>query len=170
MASSSSSSSSSSNSNSPDTAVYYDAFLSFRGDDTRNGFTSYLNDALKQKGYKIFFDDTNLQRGNAISKGLIKAIEDSRSSIVVLSENYAFSSWCLAELAKIAECMESKKQTVLPIFYHVDPSVVRNQSGSYREAFKKHENNPQLDLTKVNSWREALKEVANIAGWHLNKS
>ena len=94
-----SSSSSSTNSN-PPTVLVYDVFLSFRGDDTRNGFSSYLSEALIQQGYKIFFDDQNLQRGKAISKELLKGIEDSRSSIVVLSENFAFSSWCLTELAK----------------------------------------------------------------------
>ena len=132
--------SSSSNSN-PQKATVYDVFMSFRGEDTRKGFTSYLHEALIQQGYKIFFDDENLPRGKAISKGLLKAIEDSRSSIVILSENYAFSSWCLTELAKIVECMESKGQIVLSIFYHVDPSHVRNQRESYRKAFEKHESN-----------------------------
>ncbi|KAF3449314.1 hypothetical protein FNV43_RR10042 [Rhamnella rubrinervis] len=161
--------SSSSNSNPPKETVY-DVFMNFRGEDTRSGFTSYLYDALIQQGYKTFFDDENLPRGKAISKGLLKAIEDSRSSIVILSENYAFSSWCLTELAKIVDCMENKGQIVLPIFYHVDPSHVRNQRESYGKAFEKHESNSELNPMEVDSWKKALKGVANLGGWTLKKS
>lgn len=71
----------------PRKVIVYDVFLSFRGEDTRSGFTSHLYNALMQQGYKTFFDDDNLERGKTISTGLLKAIEDSRSSIVVLSDN-----------------------------------------------------------------------------------
>ncbi|KAF3449311.1 hypothetical protein FNV43_RR10039 [Rhamnella rubrinervis] len=154
---------------SPNSNSNYDVFLSFRGDDTRRGFTSHLYAALIQRGYKAFFDDEHLQRGKVISKGLMKAIDCSRSSVVVLSENYAFSSWCLTELAKIVERMETKGLIVLPIFYHVNPCQVRKQTGTYRDAFKKHENNPELDLDEVDSWRDALKAVSNLAGWTLDE-
>lgn len=149
--------------------VVYDVFLSFRGEDTRNGFTSHLYNALVQKGYKTFFDNDNLERGKAISAGLLKAIEDSFSSVVVLSENYAFSSWCLIELAKIVECMKSKGQIVLPIFYHVNPSHVRKQIGSYKKAFIRHDKDPKLDFEDVESWKDALTTVGNLAGWTLEE-
>jgi hypothetical protein len=35
----------------------YDVFLSFRGEDTRNGFTSHLNGILRHKGITTFIDD-----------------------------------------------------------------------------------------------------------------
>ena len=132
---SSTSSYSDSNKNPQKVVEEHDVFLSFRGEDTRSGFTSYLYDALVKEGIKTFFDDDNLARGKAISAGLIKAIEGSRSSVVVLSENYAFSSWCLTELCKIVECMDTSGLIVVPIFYHVNPSHVRKLIGSYREAF-----------------------------------
>ena len=70
-----SSSSSSSNSN-PPTVLVYDVFLSFRGDDTRSGFTSHLYNALIRKQYKTFYDNDNLKRGKSIATELLKAIED----------------------------------------------------------------------------------------------
>ena len=147
----------------------HDVFLSFRGEDTGTDFTSYLYHALDTEGIKTFFDREKLMRGKAISTELMKAIQGSRSLVVVLSENYAFSSWCLIELTKIVECMDTLGLIVLPIFYHVNPSHVRNLGGSYREAFEKHENNPKLDSEEVETWRDALKRVRNLAGWPLDE-
>ncbi|KAF3437655.1 hypothetical protein FNV43_RR20411 [Rhamnella rubrinervis] len=157
---------------------HYDVFLSFRGEDTRKNFTGHLREALRQKGFQTFFDDDKLERGKELPSGLLTAIEDSQCSIVVLSENYADSSWCLTELAKIVECKGTSSGKILPIFYHVDPGHVRNQTGSYGEAFKKHEedakhNNHEdkakLNTEEVQSWRDALKTVGNLAGWHVTK-
>ncbi|XP_030958296.1 disease resistance-like protein DSC1 [Quercus lobata] len=144
----------------------FDVFLSFRGEDTRLGFVSHLYNALCQQGINTFIDN-NLQRGEEISVGLFKVIESSRISIIVFSENYASSKWCLDELAKIVEC-KKKDQLVLPIFYNIDPSEVRNQKGKFGEALSKHEE--KLKDYKVQSWREVLSEAANISGWHYQRS
>ncbi|KAL6184319.1 hypothetical protein ACLB2K_045721 [Fragaria x ananassa] len=60
----------------------YDVFLSFRGEDTRKGFTDYLYDKLQWRGIRTFRDDPELQRGTTISPELISAIEQSRFAIV----------------------------------------------------------------------------------------
>ena len=150
---------SSSNSSSMASCKKYDVFLSFRGEDTRMNFTSHLHEALKQKKVKTYID-YQLEKGDEISQGLIKAIEDSHVSIVIMSENYASSKWCLEELSKILECQKNQGQIVIPVFYNIDPSHVRKQTGSYEQAFVKH----QEDL-RCNKWRAALTEVANLSGW-----
>ncbi|KAL4642426.1 hypothetical protein ACB092_02G017200 [Castanea dentata] len=146
----------------------YDAFLSFCGVDTRKNFTDHLYTALKQKGITTFRDDEELERGKYINSELLKAIEESKYAIIVLSRNYASSKWCLIELAKIVECMKDNGLTVLPVFYHVDSSDVRNQTGTTLiEAFAKHTRNPKINKEDVQAWKAALKEVGNISGWHL---
>ena len=40
-------------------------------------------------------------RGKAISAEILKAIEELKFAILILSKNYASSTWCLDELAKI---------------------------------------------------------------------
>ncbi|CAL8082713.1 unnamed protein product [Prunus armeniaca] len=109
-------------------------------------------------------DNEELQRGTTIAPELLTAIEQSRFAIVVLSPNYASSSWCLDEITKIVECMETRG-TILPIFYHVDPSYVRKQMGSFAESFTKREEIFRKDMAKVRQWREALFKVANFSGW-----
>ena len=142
----------------------YDVFLSFRGEDTRNSFTSNLNGILRHNGINTFMDD-KLQRGENISTELLEAIESSRISIIIFSKNYASSTWCLDELVKILEC-KNNGQVVLPVFYKVDPSDVRNQNGKFGEAFMKHEEKFKDNKKKVQKWRAALKEASNISGWH----
>uniref|UniRef100_A0A2N9GEV9 TIR domain-containing protein n=1 Tax=Fagus sylvatica TaxID=28930 RepID=A0A2N9GEV9_FAGSY len=145
----------------------YDVFLSFRGRDTRNNFTDHLYAALKQKGIVTFRDDEKLERGKSISLELLKAVEESRFAIVILSKNYASSTWCLEELEKIVRCMKEKGMTVLPVFCDVDPSDVRNQRGTFAQAFVEYEECFKENIEKVQTWRKALMEVANISGWHL---
>ena len=70
-------------------------------------------------------DNERLERGKSISPKLLKAIEESRISIVIFLRNYASLTWCLDELAKIIQCIKVMGMTILPIFYDVDPSDVR---------------------------------------------
>ncbi|XP_040365786.1 disease resistance protein RPV1 isoform X2 [Rosa chinensis] len=144
----------------------YDVFLSFRGEDTRKGFTGHLHMALKEAGINAFIDD-QLRRGEDITAELVQAIEGSRISVIVFSRRYADSGWCLEELVKIMECRTTLGQMVLPIFYDVDPSVVRRQTGIFADAFKKHEERFREDKVKVQRWRDALTEAANLSGHHL---
>lgn len=158
-------SSSSSYSSSTTQSWTYDVFLSFRGKDTRNNFISHLHSKFVGNGIKIFLDDLGLDRGENIEPALFKAIEESQISVVVFSENYASSEWCLNELVKILhQCKESKQQIVYPVFYKVDPTVVRYQRGSFGDAFANHERRFKDNSEKVRIWREALKESANFSG------
>ncbi|TQD93664.1 hypothetical protein C1H46_020668 [Malus baccata] len=54
-----------------------------------------------------------------------------------------------------------------PIFYKVDPSDVRHQRNSYGAAFVNH--SCRYDLEKVQRWRLALTEAADLKGATLNK-
>ncbi|KAF3448094.1 hypothetical protein FNV43_RR08802 [Rhamnella rubrinervis] len=155
MSKSSSSTSSSYKSINPQkVGAEFDVFLSFSGQDTRTGFPSYLHHSLVSKGIKTFFDSkiTN-------SKGVVKAIQGSQCSVVILSENFAFSSWCLTELCTIVECIDTSALIVLPVFYHVNPYHIKKLSGRYKDAFKKLENDPILIFEEVEAWRAALKRV-----------
>ncbi|PRQ24817.1 putative TIR domain, P-loop containing nucleoside triphosphate hydrolase [Rosa chinensis] len=144
----------------------HDVFLSFRGEDTRKGFTSHLYHELHYwQAIKTFKDDRELDIGSRISPELLSAIRESQLAIVVLSPHYASSTWCLDELTKIIECMEARN-AILPIFYEVNPSDVRKQRGSFAEAFTMHEEKfGEVDAEKVKQWRVALTKAANLSGW-----
>ncbi|MED6113714.1 hypothetical protein PIB30_073395 [Stylosanthes scabra] len=116
----------------------YDVFLSFRGTDTGN-----LYKALSSKGISTFFDDEDIESGDEITPTLVRAIQESRIAII---ENDLL---------------------VLPVFYDVDPSDVRYQRKSFEEAMTKHNERYKNDLNKVQKWKDALYQVANLSGHHF---
>lgn len=142
-------------------------FLSFRGEDTRYSFTSHLHEALSRKMIATFIDN-ELERGDEISPSLSNAIEGSKILVVVFSKGYASSRWCLGELVKILECKKMYGQIVIPVFYHVDPSDVRNRTGSFGNGFAEVEERFKEQPEMVQGWRNALTEAANLSGWLLS--
>ncbi|KAL7616431.1 hypothetical protein Lser_V15G03387 [Lactuca serriola] len=157
----------------------YDVFLSFRGLDTRHGFTDHLYKALIDANISTFLDDEEIETGQVLKPELKMAIKASRASIIVLSENYATSTWCLEELVLILEQRISSNHIVIPIFYHVEPTHVRKQQSSFGDAMAEHKKtmDEETDETKrrqwaqnIDQWNKALFEVANLKGNDVNGS
>ncbi|RVW62612.1 TMV resistance protein N [Vitis vinifera] len=82
-------------------------------------------------------DDEELPRGEEIAPELLKAIEESRSAIIVFSKTYAHSKWCLEELVKIMKCKEEREQM--------------NADEERKE--------------KIRKWKTALRQASNLAGY-----
>ncbi|CAI9304506.1 unnamed protein product [Lactuca saligna] len=145
----------------------YNVFLSFRGEDNRNAFTDHLYDALIRAGIVTFRDNEEIRRGEELQLEIERAIKGSRASVVVFSEKYATSTWCLDELALILQQRRECNHFVLPVFYHVDPSDVRKQTGTF--AIKVKASSRWTD-ENVSLWKKALKEVPDLAGMVLSGS
>ncbi|CAM8956302.1 unnamed protein product [Rhodiola kirilowii] len=112
----------------------HQVFLSFRGENVSRTFIDHLYEALKGSGFKVSRDNDGLEHGQYIESKLYQTIERSQLSIVTFSRRYADSGWCLDELVKIMDCRVTLGHTVLPVFYNVEPTHVRHQSGPYKEA------------------------------------
>ncbi|KAJ0232055.1 NB-ARC domain-containing protein [Hirschfeldia incana] len=153
MASSSSSSSSSS-------SKKYDVFLSFRKEDTGRTFVSHLYRSLHQKGVRTYRDQ-NQQTGEGarMSDEVSQAIEESAISVVVVSENYASSTWCLEVLAKITEGLDSTF-TIIPVLYDVHPHELIVGIEKFVEAFRRHDE--REDPKTVNRWRDSLSRLSDF--------
>ncbi|KAL3745179.1 hypothetical protein ACJRO7_014310 [Eucalyptus globulus] len=145
----------------------YEVFLSFRGKDTRKGFTDYLYNSLVNAGIHVFKDDNELRVGEEIGPELLCSITQSTISIPIISENYVTSKWCLRELVQMLKCKRSKGQKVLPIFYKVEPHQVRHLTGRLRKAIDAHKKNTEEMVVK--EWEDALKEVSSLKGWESEK-
>ncbi|GJZ63251.1 TMV resistance protein N-like protein isoform X1 [Tanacetum coccineum] len=151
----------------------YDVFLSFRGADTRNNFTNHLHTALVNANIKTFLDDNEIETGLYLKPELESAIRASRASIVVLSKNYASSTWCLNELVLILEQHMKFNHIVIPVFYHVEPTDVRKQQNSFGDAMVDHKQKMEAETNvdkknewaqKMEIWKNALAQVANLKG------
>lgn len=150
-------------------AFRYSAFISFRGLDTRRGFSGFLNKYLTDRGFRTFFDDGEIEIGTQITVRIHKGIEDSRIFIPILSENYASSSFCLDELVKIlAEFQKGNGRWVFPVFYYVSISDVKNQTGSYGQALAVLKNG--VEHERFEKWISALTSIADFRGCHMERS
>ncbi|MCI37905.1 TIR-NBS-LRR resistance protein, partial [Trifolium medium] len=109
-----------------------------------------------------------IEKGNQVWAELVEAIKDSTLLLVVFSENYASSTWCLNELVEIMEC-HKYGQVVVPVFYKIDPSHVRKHTGSYRTALAKHKMQAgKNDDKMMQNWKNALSQAANLSGFDSN--
>ncbi|XP_039158652.1 TMV resistance protein N-like [Eucalyptus grandis] len=149
----------------------YQVFLSFRGPDTRDGFTDCLYHSLTDAGIYVFRDDEELRVGERIDGALQRVINNSSIYIPIFSRTYASSHWCLRELAQIVEnaSKSSWHKGILPIFFDVEPDDVKLKTPLYRNAILNLEREKNLSTEQVDSWREALKEVDAIKGWEVKK-
>jgi hypothetical protein len=149
----------------------YDVFISFRGEDTRAGFTSHLHAALN-RSYLETYIDYRIEKGNQVWTELVEAIKDSTLFLVVFSENYANSTWCLNEIVEIMECRNKNEEdnvVVIPVFYQIEPSHVRKQTGSYGSALEKHKKQGgKNDDKMMQNWKNALFQAANLSGFDSN--
>ncbi|KAL7238040.1 hypothetical protein ACSBR2_004188 [Camellia fascicularis] len=75
----------------------------------------------------------------------------------------------------ILKCRKTTRHVVLPIFYHINPSHVRKQIGSFKEAFTCYEERFQTEsgerrvewMVKVEKWKAALREAVDLAGMNI---
>ncbi|KAK4259250.1 hypothetical protein QN277_005598 [Acacia crassicarpa] len=146
------------------TATKYDVFLSFRGEDTRDAFSSYLYEALCNANIHTFMDH-KLHKGQHIAPVLLKTIEESEISLIIFSKDYASSTWCMDELVHIMKCRDKYGRIVIPVFYNVDPSNIRKQDGSFGDGFAKLKFRFKHNLEKVQEWKNALIQSTKLSGW-----
>ncbi|KAK1394374.1 hypothetical protein POM88_013430 [Heracleum sosnowskyi] len=145
-------------------ASFCHVFLSFRGE-TRDKFTCFLYEALKAQGFVAFMDKSDIRVGDEVDLTIKEGIKNSMSAIIIFSQNYAYSTWCLDELVLILERKKNSRYFIIPIFYEVKIGDIKHQLGNYGLALEKHRGRHS---DKVEKWREALVQVGNILGDHVD--
>ncbi|KAF7848730.1 hypothetical protein BT93_L1613 [Corymbia citriodora subsp. variegata] len=130
----------------------FEAFLSFRGLDTRNNFINCL------------------YIGQKIGGSLLRALTDSQIYIPIFSKGFTSSSWCLREIAHMIDCTSKSggdKKQILPIFFDVEPDDVKLKTELYIDALSKHKK--KYGSHEVKRWGDALVEVSTRVGWKLER-
>ncbi|RDY08076.1 Disease resistance protein RPS6, partial [Mucuna pruriens] len=146
----------------------YDVFVSFRGIDFRRWFLSHLLTLLKVKQIISFVDD-ELERREEMWSSLVEAFEGSPISLIIFSQDYASSCWCLEELVTILEFGEQFGQIVIPVFYNVEPK----NEGNFLSCMLNTSPKQTLILTYFSLYvrrddHELLKEILKLVLTRLN--
>lgn len=103
----------------------HQVFISFRGADVRKTFVSFLGKAL-ERGCVNYYVDTKELKGEVLDI-LFQRIQESRLVLIILSENYMQSNWCIEELRTAIKDIKESRRKVIPIFYNVKVADVKDK-------------------------------------------
>uniref|UniRef100_M4E8I9 TIR domain-containing protein n=1 Tax=Brassica campestris TaxID=3711 RepID=M4E8I9_BRACM len=137
-------------------------FISFRGEDVRNHFVSFLDPALRRANINVFLDENELLNTDLAS--LLTRIEESEIAMVIFSNNYPDSDRSLDGLAKMKELRDQGRLIVIPIFYNLDPLVVKELRGDFGDKFRDLQRIHLHQLERTQKWEEALVTIPDIRG------
>ncbi|ESQ39584.1 hypothetical protein EUTSA_v10001122mg [Eutrema salsugineum] len=138
-------------------------FISFHRDELRDNFIRYLVWALIDERINVFID-----RGEANKREIRNfstMIEDSDIAVVIFSKRYTESEICLNELQKMHEHAEQNRlMRVIPVFYDVSTSDVKNLEGEFGTHFKEMKEKYRNDPLKFLNWEGSLSSIACRTG------
>lgn len=136
----------------------YDVFISC-GDDTLFSFTGFLAHSLNDRGFYTCINHT-------------ESIQNCKIFIFIISHGYVSRLDQLVNIMdQFAKGNYGPRRWILPVFYHVNPSDVRNQTGAFGEAFDSVCKNFLIhDRDRFQNLISLLRQVADFYGWHLDRA
>ncbi|CAN1730121.1 Disease resistance-like protein DSC1 [Linum perenne] len=139
-------------------------FLNYCHEDTGNGFVSHLSTALVCKGIPVspIGKYSEMRKSTTTTSIVSSAIKKAKLSILIISNRYAQTQYCLDELVLIIKEMENNSQIVIPVFYHVNTTDIEEVNGVFGEAFDQFAES-QSSSRKA-EWSAALVASANVTG------
>lgn len=105
----------------------YDAFISHASED-KVDFVRPLAEKLLSSGFKIWYDDFQLQVGDSLRRTIDKGLANSRFGIVVLSPSFFAKNWPQYELDGLVTKEINGEKVILPVWYKVSKDEVMNYS------------------------------------------
>ncbi|XP_023633293.1 protein PHLOEM PROTEIN 2-LIKE A5 isoform X2 [Capsella rubella] len=140
-------------------------FINFRGIKLRKNFISFLAAALRDARFNVFMDEDE-PLGSDLDN-LFTRINESNIALVIFSKDYTTSKWCLDELAEIKKCKDQGHLRVIPIFYKIEPLVVKQLRGKFGDGFRDMKRNHQHEPERTQEWKDALVSIPLIKGMSL---
>ncbi|CAH2046404.1 unnamed protein product [Thlaspi arvense] len=137
-------------------------FISFNGAEHRDNFIRYLVWGLRSERINVFIDTGEANRREI--RNLFTKIEDSNIAVVIFSKRYTESEICLNELQKMHEHAEQNRLVVIPVFYDVSTSDVKNLEGEFGSHFKEMKEKYRNDPLKMLNWEDSLSSISERTG------
>lgn len=111
----------------PPEEIGYDAFISHASED-KDDFVRPLSGILKEYGFRIWYDEFELEIGDSLRESIDKGLVTSRYGIVVLSPKFLDKNWTKYELNSLVAREIEGKKVILPIWHNVTRQQVMQYS------------------------------------------
>ncbi|AFY36276.1 SUMF1/EgtB/PvdO family nonheme iron enzyme [Calothrix sp. PCC 7507] len=141
----------------------HDIFISHASED-KDDFVRPLAQKLKEKGYRVWYDEFSLVIGDSLSISIDKGLSESRFGIIVLSQHFINKSWTQRELQGMVQKEINSGKVILPIWHRITHTEVRKFSPTLAD--KLASDSTQGFPKVVNDIEAALKK-AGITGQQL---
>ncbi|MFM4680343.1 toll/interleukin-1 receptor domain-containing protein [Aeromonas media] len=109
----------------PPEKIGYDAFISHASED-KDDFVRPLAGILKEYGFRIWYDEFELEIGDSLRESIDKGLVTSRYGIVVLSPKFLDKNWTKYELNSLVAREIEGKKVILPIWHNVTKNKLCN--------------------------------------------
>jgi hypothetical protein len=108
--------------------VLTDIFLSYASED-RDSVARPLAEELKQRGFRIWYDEFDLKIGDSLTREIDKGLATCRFGVVVLSDYFFAKQWPQRELAGLVSREASQEhKLILPVWHNITASAIRKHS------------------------------------------
>src|SRR5262245_62056437 len=102
----------------------WDFFISYAHED-KDAVARPLADALKGKGYEVWFDEFALRVGDRLSGAINEGLAKSRFVVVILSHAFFRKQWTVTELGAVLGREDDGSKVLLPILHDIEVAEVK---------------------------------------------
>ena len=112
--------------NSSEIYYEYDAFVSYADEDSKFIHNPLISNLEKETGFKLCIHERDFIPGNDIASNITSAVHNSRKTVVVMSQNYRQSYWCMFEynMARMESIYARNKENIIFLIFleQIQPS------------------------------------------------
>lgn len=101
----------------------WDIFISHASED-KDEIARPLAEALRNRGYKVWYDEFSLSLGDSLHRSINKGLIASRRGVVILSPNFFAKEWPQRELDGLVAREVTGDKTILPVWHKISADEV----------------------------------------------
>ena len=107
----------------PPEEIGYDAFISHASED-KDDLVRPLARLLKEYGFRVWYDEFELEIGDSLRESIDKGLVNSRYGIVILSPRFLDKNWTKYELNSLVAKEVNGSKVILPVWHNVTKEAI----------------------------------------------
>jgi len=131
----------------------YDVFISHASED-KDDVARPLASLLQEFGLRVWFDEFEFRIGDNLIAKLNAGIDESRSGILILSNNFFGKNWTEHELKRLENLAVTENRVLFPVWHKITEAEVREYRASMSEIFARS--------TATHTVMEIAKEIYDV--------